>query len=223
MRNLRKKTHYEILGVKRTASQKEIKQAFRDRAMRHHPDRNPNDRKAHAKFNRIKEAYEELSDPGRRRAYDRSLAGSGAARPRRTETRSYAPPPDRRRPRASSRGSAGSAIERYDEGRARPPAPPQPTPPNRPTVEPYGKMRQREEALTARQARLAEQERLERLAEQERQARLAEQAARQRMQENIRSQPEPEQEKSEDYGAACGCILVVAILIAVIGAISQCG
>lgn len=213
MRNLRKKTHYEILGVKRTASQKEIKQAFRNRAKRHHPDRNPYDPKAEAKFNRIKEAYEELSDPGRRRAYDQSLTGSGAARPRQTKTRSYAPPPDRRRPPASSRGSAGSAIERYDERRARRPSPPQPKPPNRPTVEAYEKMRQREEALTARQARLAEQER------------LAEQAARQRMQENIRSQPEPEpeQETSEDYGAACGCIFIVAVLIAIIGAISQCG
>ncbi len=218
--------HYEILGVQQTASQEEIKQAFRGRAKRHHPDRNPNDRHAHARFNLINEAYETLSDPGRRRTYDRSLAGDAAAHPRETgtrpsRTRPYAPPGSATTPR----GSAGSSIQRYDERRARRPAPPQPVSQAQRTVEAYEQRRKREEAEKARQARLAEQARQERLAERARQELLAEQAARQRMQENLRSKPEPEPETSEvSEAAACGCLLGVAVLIfVVIVAIAQCG
>lgn len=217
--------HYEILGVKQTASQEEIKQAFRGRAKRHHPDRNPNDRHAHARFNLINEAYETLSDPGRRRTYDRSL-GDAAAHPRETGTR-----PSRTRPYASPgtaknfRGSPGSGIQRYDERRAQRPAPPQPVSQARRTVEAYEQRRKREEAEKARQARLAEQARQERLAERARQELLAEQAARQRMQESLKSEPEPEPETSEvSEAAACGCLLGVAVLIfVVIVAIAQCG
>ena len=204
--------HYEILGVKQTASQEDIKQAFRRRAKRHHPDRNPNDRHAHARFNLINEAYETLSDPGRRRTYDRSLAGDATAHPRQTGTRPYAPPGTAK----NYRGSTGSGIQRYDEQRARRPAPPQPVSQARRTVEAYEQRRKREEAEKARQARLAEQARQERLAEQ---------AARQRMQENLRSEPEPEPDTSEvSEAAACGCLLGVAVLIfVVIVAIAQCG
>ena len=204
--------HYEILGVKQTASQEEIKQAFRGRAKRHHPDRNPNDRHAHARFNLINEAYETLSDPGRRRTYDRSLAGDATAHPRQTGTRPYTPPGTAKTPR----GSAGSGIQRYDEQRARRPAPPQPVSQARRTVEAYEQRRKREEAEKARQARLAEQARQERLAEQ---------AARQRMQENLRSEPEPEPDTSDESEAPpCGCLLGVAVLIfVIIVAIAQCG
>ena len=206
--------HYEILGVDQTASQEEIKQAFRGRAKRHHPDRNPNDRHAHARFNLINEAYETLSDPGRRRTYDRSLAGDATAHPRETGTRPYAPPPGPSQRPKTPRGSTGSGIQRYDKRRARRPAPPQPVSQARRTVEAYEQRRKREEAEKARQARLAEQAR---------QKIMAEQAARQRMQENLRSEPEPEtSEKSED--PPCGCLLGVAVLIfVVIVAIAQCG
>ena len=104
MRTTRRKTHYEILGVKQTASPEDVKRAFRRRAMRHHPDRNPNDPKAHAKFNRISEAYEVLSDPGRRQIYDLALTLEGAPAP------PQPPPPPREDPRPAA-GSYGQWVE----------------------------------------------------------------------------------------------------------------
>ena len=85
MRNKSRKTHYEILGVKQTAHLEEIKRAFRRRALRVHPDRNPGDYRAAAKFNRVNEAYEVLSDPDRRRAYDIALENSEAAERERSD------------------------------------------------------------------------------------------------------------------------------------------
>ena len=111
MRTTRRKTHYEILGVKQTASPEDVKRAFRRRAMRHHPDRNPNDPKAHAKFNRISEAYEVLSDPGRRQTYDLALTLEGAPAP------PQPPPPPREAPRPAA-GSYGQWVEER-ERRAR--------------------------------------------------------------------------------------------------------
>ena len=64
------KDYYAILGVKRDASQKEIKQAFRKLARRYHPDVNPGDSSAEGKFKEINEAYEVLSDPEKRKKYD---------------------------------------------------------------------------------------------------------------------------------------------------------
>jgi molecular chaperone DnaJ len=61
---------YEILGVKRNATQDEIKKAYRKLAMNHHPDRNPDDKHAEEKFKEAKEAYEILSDSRKRAAYD---------------------------------------------------------------------------------------------------------------------------------------------------------
>jgi molecular chaperone DnaJ len=63
--------HYEVLGVSRTASPEEIKAAFRKLAAQHHPDRNPGDPKAAARFKEINAAYQVLSDPQRRAMYDR--------------------------------------------------------------------------------------------------------------------------------------------------------
>ncbi|MEE8278145.1 MAG: molecular chaperone DnaJ [Thermoanaerobaculia bacterium] len=63
--------YYEILGVSRDASQKEIKSAYRKLAVRHHPDRNPGDAAAEEKFKEAAEAYAVLSDAGRRARYDR--------------------------------------------------------------------------------------------------------------------------------------------------------
>jgi molecular chaperone DnaJ len=64
------KDYYQILGVSRNASDKEIKQAYRKLARQHHPDINPGDKTAEAKFKEINEAHEVLSDPEKRRKYD---------------------------------------------------------------------------------------------------------------------------------------------------------
>jgi curved DNA-binding protein len=62
--------YYATLGVAKTATDKEIKQAFRKLARKHHPDVNPGDKAAEAKFKEINEAHEVLSDPDKRRKYD---------------------------------------------------------------------------------------------------------------------------------------------------------
>jgi len=64
------KDYYGILGVSRDASEREIKQAYRRLARKHHPDVNPGDKSAEAKFKEINEAYEVLSDKEKRRKYD---------------------------------------------------------------------------------------------------------------------------------------------------------
>ncbi len=65
------KDYYKVLGVPRDATEKDIKQAYRQLARQHHPDFNPNNKEAEEKFKEINEAYEVLSDPEKRKLYDR--------------------------------------------------------------------------------------------------------------------------------------------------------
>ena len=66
-----KRDYYEVLGIDRNATDEKIKRAFRKLAFKYHPDRNREDG-AEEKFKEINEAYEVLSDPEKRAAYDRS-------------------------------------------------------------------------------------------------------------------------------------------------------
>lgn len=81
-----KKDYYEILNVAKTATAEEVKKAYRQCALKHHPDRNPQDKKADELFREATEAYQVLSDPEKRRLYDQygheglsGMGGSGAA------------------------------------------------------------------------------------------------------------------------------------------------
>lgn len=86
------KDYYSTLGVPKTASQKDIKQAFRKLARKYHPDVNPGDKASEGRFKEINEAYEVLGDPANRKKYDelganwrmyeqQGGAGGGAPRP----------------------------------------------------------------------------------------------------------------------------------------------
>ena len=65
-----KRDYYDVLGVSRNAGDDEIKKVYRKLAMKHHPDRNPDNPKSEDRFKEAKEAYEILSDPNKRTAYD---------------------------------------------------------------------------------------------------------------------------------------------------------
>src|SRR5499427_799978 len=70
MATTQQKDYYGILGVKKNATQEEIRKAFRKLARKHHPDVNPGDKKAEEKFKDLSEANDVLSDPKKRKIYD---------------------------------------------------------------------------------------------------------------------------------------------------------
>lgn len=75
-----KRDFYEVLGVSKSASESEIKKAYRKMALKYHPDKNPDDSTAEAKFKEAAEAYEVLSNPQKRQRYDQfGYAGVGGA------------------------------------------------------------------------------------------------------------------------------------------------
>ena len=80
-----KRDYYEVLSIQRTATEVEIKGAYRKLAMQYHPDRNPNNAQAEEKFKECSEAYAVLSDPEKRAAYDRfghqAVGGAGGGNP----------------------------------------------------------------------------------------------------------------------------------------------
>ncbi len=81
-----KRDYYEVLGVSRSASESEIKAAYRKKALKYHPDRNPDNKEAENKFKEAAQAYEVLSDTQKRKTYDQfghsgvdsSMGGGGA-------------------------------------------------------------------------------------------------------------------------------------------------
>ena len=95
-----KRDYYDVLGVPKNATEDDIKKAYRKLAMKHHPDRNQGDTatKAEERFKEAKEAYEMLSDPHKRAAYDQhghagvdpNLGGRGAERQHRRGERRHA-------------------------------------------------------------------------------------------------------------------------------------
>ncbi|MBP5317790.1 MAG: molecular chaperone DnaJ [Paludibacteraceae bacterium] len=77
---MEKRDYYEVLGVAKTATDDEIKKAYRKKAIQYHPDKNPGDKEAEEKFKEAAEAYDVLSDPQKRQRYDQfGHAGVGGA------------------------------------------------------------------------------------------------------------------------------------------------
>ncbi|MCA9664060.1 MAG: J domain-containing protein [Myxococcales bacterium] len=175
-------THYEILGLESDATPDEIKRAFRQLALKYHPDQHPTPIAA-TLFRRINEAYEVLSDPVRREAYDLSLRGDARGRGPRHQSRRSAESQRReeaaRRARQAKETKAreARAAEREREARER-----------------EARAAEREREAREREARAAEREReaRERAEAAEREARAraeaAEHEARARAQAAARAQ-----------------------------------
>src|SRR5947208_9177433 len=117
-----KRDYYEILGVERKASDDEIKKAYRKLALKYHPDKNPGDKAAEEKFKELGEAYEALSDPQKRAAYDQY--GHAAFDPRQRASGRGGPfhdPFDIFLEVFGSAGATGSIFDEFfDGGRSEP-------------------------------------------------------------------------------------------------------
>ena len=68
---MNKRDYYEVLGIDKSASEKELKSAYRKLAKKYHPDANPGDKQSEEKFKELSEAYDILKDPEKRKLYDK--------------------------------------------------------------------------------------------------------------------------------------------------------
>src|SRR2546423_12313868 len=118
-----KRDYYEILGLERTASEEEIKKAYRKLAVKYHPDKNPSDKTAEENFKQIGEAYEALSDPQKRAAYDEYGHAAFDARLRGGGRGGFHDPFEIFR-QAFGGGGGSIFVDLFGGGRGGPPRPP---------------------------------------------------------------------------------------------------
>src|SRR5512137_1438670 len=115
-----KRDYYEILGVEKSASAEEVKKAYRKLAVKYHPDKNPGDKAAEERFKELGEAYEALSDPQRRAAYDQY--GHAAFDPRMRTGGGFHDPFDIFREVFGAGGLGGSILDELFGGARRDPS-----------------------------------------------------------------------------------------------------
>jgi curved DNA-binding protein len=102
--------YYQTLGINKTASEKDIKTAYRKLARKYHPDLNPNDAEAHKKFQQLNEANEVLSDPEKRKKYDKY----GENWQHGEEYEKYAQQQQQSRPQGTYSGGQGGGFEGFE-------------------------------------------------------------------------------------------------------------
>ncbi|HWZ14187.1 MAG TPA: J domain-containing protein [Mucilaginibacter sp.] len=102
--------YYQTLGINKTASDKDIKTAYRKLARKYHPDLNPNDTEAHKKFQQLNEANEVLSDPEKRKKYDKY----GENWQHGEEYEKYAQQQQQSRPRGTYSGGQSGGFEGFE-------------------------------------------------------------------------------------------------------------